>query len=103
MDPNANLEEQLRLASRVSECECEGDCTGCTKDGKRLAELVLALDERIRKGGFLPIVWKEGPNGVCESTCHGWACTLPAGHRGAHRACIDNANQTAAHVWMNRG
>lgn len=48
MDPNANLEEQLRLAEAILD---EGE------EGNRLAELVLALDEWIRRGGFLPEAW----------------------------------------------
>lgn len=50
MDPNANLAEQLRLARDPEEWDHDS--------GTRLAELVVALDEWIRKGGFLPDAWK---------------------------------------------
>ena len=52
MDPNANLEEQVALARNIVATETddgifENECA-------RLAELVLALDEWRRKGGFDP-------------------------------------------------
>jgi len=53
MDPNANLEEQIQIASDIlSGNEDE-------QDAERLAELVIALDEWISMGGFLPNIWKE--------------------------------------------
>jgi hypothetical protein len=52
MDPNANLEEQRRLAKRLVDSPYENDQV------QRLAELVLALDEWISKGGFLPARWE---------------------------------------------
>lgn len=60
MDPNANLEEQLSICDRIlclQELETDSD---------RLADLILSLDEWIRKGGHLPKRWtpllrKEGP------------------------------------------
>jgi hypothetical protein len=48
MDPDAALEELLRLARINAEY------------GERWAELVLGLDEWIRGGGFLPQRWQEG-------------------------------------------
>lgn len=71
MDPDANLKEQLALARQiihigerhVAECgegyaaklliEQQAHC------GEKLAELVLALDEWVRKGGFLPGRWHK--------------------------------------------
>ena len=53
MDPNANLAEQLQIARRIladSDQEPEWDLT----DAERLAELVIALDDWIRTGGFPP-------------------------------------------------
>ncbi len=55
MDPDANLEEQLRITKRVL------DADGCDADDIiRLAELVDALDGWIVKGGFLPKRWTNG-------------------------------------------
>lgn len=53
MDPNANLEEQLKLAKRIA----ESDDGHSLEDGVRLAELVIALDEWLAKGGFKPARW----------------------------------------------
>jgi hypothetical protein len=53
MDPNANLKEQLELAKRLIDDNTDQDAA------YRLAELVLALDEWIRKGGFLPEAWDK--------------------------------------------
>jgi hypothetical protein len=52
MDPDANLKEQLEIALRVA------DGTYCDDDTMRLGELVLGLDEWIRRGGFLPERWR---------------------------------------------
>ncbi len=57
MDPDANLREQLELAQKLSEAEWE-DIDDAREDVYRLAELVLALDEWIRKGGFHPEPWE---------------------------------------------
>ena len=51
MDPNANLQEQLQLADLIL------DGLGTRANAERLAELVVALDEWIAKGGFLPSKW----------------------------------------------
>jgi hypothetical protein len=54
MDPNANLAEQLRLASDLlSAGEPDMD------DALRLAELVEALHGWIAGGGFLPAQWQS--------------------------------------------
>lgn len=51
MDPDANIEEQLRLATRMA----EGPIS--EHEGRRLAELVLALDEWLVRKGFKPRRW----------------------------------------------
>lgn len=56
MDPDANLEEQLKLAKNITKAEWE-DIDDDRADMYRLAELVLALDEWICDGGFLPEKW----------------------------------------------
>lgn len=60
MDPNANLEEQLRLAMGIIKSVDSGDFDeDLVFDAERLAELVEALDGWIRGGGFLPRCWKK--------------------------------------------
>lgn len=59
MDPNANLKEQLEIARRLAERE-EDELLAETGP-ERLAELVLALDEWLRAGGFLPAAWSRDP------------------------------------------
>jgi hypothetical protein len=56
MDPDANLAEQLRWAERLTEDRFSNDRERCAA-GVRLAELVQALDEWIRRGGFVPDRW----------------------------------------------
>lgn len=58
MDPNANLEEQLRLAESILNEEAV-DTDDLIRDSQRLAELVQALDEWINNGGFLPTAWRK--------------------------------------------
>lgn len=53
MDPDENLRELLELANRVFDGLDNGPDKG------RFAELVIALDEWIRKGGALPGVWSR--------------------------------------------
>ena len=50
MDPNANWKEAVRVANALLD-----EQTG-TDDGRaeRLAELVVALDQWVRSGGFVP-------------------------------------------------
>lgn len=69
MDPTANLKEQLGLSRRITTCADDGHgeadaalgggCMRCQPDAERLAELVLALNEWITKGGFLPEQWRR--------------------------------------------
>lgn len=59
MDPNANLREQLKLAKRLAMGMARNDSPEARlDDADRLAELVLALDEWLTKGGFLPAIWE---------------------------------------------
>lgn len=53
MDPKANLAEQLRLSSRIV-YQYENEKPLNEENVYRLAELVIALDEWRRKGGFSP-------------------------------------------------
>jgi hypothetical protein len=57
MDPNANLLEQKQIARRLA----NGDYGDDTAEdlGARLAELVLALNMWISRGGFLPEDWQH--------------------------------------------
>ena len=63
MDPKANLKEQLELAREITAAWDNADEDGelgeneaaaVAEKANRLAELVLALDEWLRKGGFSP-------------------------------------------------
>lgn len=56
MDPEANLDEQLLIARKLLDSNAM-DLD--TEDGLRLCELVIALNEWIRGGGFLPPQWKQ--------------------------------------------
>ena len=57
MDPNANLQQQLCLASLILKADDENK-TVDSPEAVLLAELVVALDEWLRKGGFLPHAWE---------------------------------------------
>ncbi len=60
MDPDANLSEQLELArSIIGEFDRPNDNPEIFMriDAARLAELVIALDEWLSKGGFKPARW----------------------------------------------
>ena len=63
MDPTVNLEQQLREAKAIAECDkvdhAVTACPFCADDAARLAQLVISLDEWIRKGGALPTQWKR--------------------------------------------
>ena len=60
MDPNANWEEQLRLAQAILDGDGEQrEGEGLSQDADRLAELVLALNDWIRGGGFPPAAWSK--------------------------------------------
>lgn len=63
MDPKANIKEQLQIAKHIislwDEAPADGvldanDQLWMSDAANRLAELVLALDEWQRKGGFSP-------------------------------------------------
>jgi len=56
MDPDANRAEQIRLAYDVIRRR-DKDIPLDEDDVDRLAELVIALDEWILRGGFLPSAW----------------------------------------------
>lgn len=56
MDPNKNLEEQLILAREIVR---ERNSSPNWSKEEELANLVLALDEWISKGGVLPKRWEE--------------------------------------------
>ena len=58
MDPTMNLEMQRRLAARLVVRSELGQPIGAD-DAVRLAELVIALDEWLARGGFLPSQWAE--------------------------------------------
>lgn len=58
MDPNANIEEQLNLASALLEIVEDGQEFD-EDDVQRLADLVHALDTWLTGGGFLPERWKR--------------------------------------------
>lgn len=58
MDPNANLREQLELSRKISaNYDGKGACDFA--DAARLAELVVALNDWIAGGGFLPARWQK--------------------------------------------
>ena len=58
MDPNANLDAQIEIARRVVKNYQDPDSNGVDQDdANQLAELVIALDDWIREGGFLPRKW----------------------------------------------
>ncbi len=65
MDPDANLQEQLEIARSVVRNieQREGNAMPDLSEAEiadaadRLAELILALDEWLRHGGFLPHPW----------------------------------------------
>jgi len=90
MDPNANLEEQLRLANKI----LAG--VGYASDGVRLAELVLALDHWLNTSGFLPARWEAHHAHAdavrrkrCGAVCSeqpSWVCSRPQGHTGRHES-----------------
>lgn len=71
MDPNANLAEQLRLAREIQDMTDNCPDDGLSDEqksrmaglGARLADLVLALNEWISKGAFLPTKWQEKSSG----------------------------------------
>ncbi len=69
MDPKANLLEQVAIALDIERswdhCNEDGtldpqECAYVAERAGRLSELVLALDEWQRKGGFSPYSTKGG-------------------------------------------
>jgi hypothetical protein len=64
MDPEANIREQVEIAKRIQQLtEEQSDCHGylphsiaedIVAEADRLSELVLAMVEWNRRGGFLP-------------------------------------------------
>lgn len=57
MDPKANIKEQRELAAKIIaawDALTDDDDSVIARDALRLAELVQALDEWRRKGGFDP-------------------------------------------------
>lgn len=62
MDPNTNLREQLALAQRLINAfdtdEYPNDIA-LAEDAQELASLVIALDEWLKTGGFLPKAWRS--------------------------------------------
>lgn len=56
MDPDTTLTDALAIARAIAD---GGDLGGL--DGAALAEHVLALDEWIAKGGYLPARWRPDP------------------------------------------
>jgi hypothetical protein len=58
MDPDANLEDQLALASKLCwQIDYEREISEV--DVNRLADLVISLDVWIKNGGCLPKAWQE--------------------------------------------
>lgn len=60
MNPNANIDEQVELAERILE-EVRAGEVFVDEDVARLAELVMALDRWLAKGGALPRRWRQAP------------------------------------------
>jgi hypothetical protein len=54
MDPDANLRRQLAIARAAVHADADDPTL------VELSELVLALDEWITRGGFLPSRWSQG-------------------------------------------
>lgn len=59
MDPNANLREQLDIAYKFVGCNHDG--CDCLSQTSRIGELIMALDEWVRMGGYLPARWAVLP------------------------------------------
>ncbi len=58
MDVNANLSELTTLAASLAVTIETGVSDPSPDDVARMAELVIALDEWITRGGFLPTRWQ---------------------------------------------
>ena len=69
MDPDRNIADQMQLSTEIIEIIDErADDDGVLSDedkdevvekANELAELVQALDAWIKKGGFLPAIWRQ--------------------------------------------
>lgn len=57
MDPDKNLGELLAIARSLGHEHAQGEVEHMMVDCVRMAELALALDEWLRKGGVLPARW----------------------------------------------
>lgn len=57
MDPDKTLTDLRALAARVMRQSDEGEVDTVTADS--LAEAVVALDDWLSGGGFLPVAWKH--------------------------------------------
>lgn len=65
MDPNETLRELRKLALHVGACAAEVDnytdravLHDLTEEAENFATLFSALDDWLRKGGFLPDAWR---------------------------------------------
>lgn len=59
MDPNATHKELKELATKVRADYEDHVRNGVDQDdADRLAQLVLAMDEHLANGGFLPTAWQ---------------------------------------------
>ncbi|MFA5053161.1 MAG: hypothetical protein WC565_03845 [Parcubacteria group bacterium] len=56
MDPNANLREMIEIANKIVFDPYDRYDT----ETVRLAELVVALDDWLKKGNALPLTWDHG-------------------------------------------
>jgi hypothetical protein len=68
MDPNVNLDEQIKLAlsiQKANDYSDEGDGLLDAEDASRLAELVLDLHGWLVQGGFLPARWLKSEELKC--------------------------------------
>jgi hypothetical protein len=59
MDPDTTLKELRQIANRILKNEEHSDASVVAIDATSLAERVVALDEWIRNGGFLPKPWHD--------------------------------------------
>ena len=60
MDPKSNLESQLSLSKQMLKDYEDTNSNGIDQDdAARLAELVLALNDWLSHGGFLPPQWER--------------------------------------------
>lgn len=68
MDPNANLEEQLKIANAIVNDSSPISATDLAIKAALLSEYVIALDEWLRNSGHLPKPWadKRGHCNDCE-------------------------------------